>query len=30
MNRHRFGRRAEALPADQVLLGLEGAEQNEA
>ena len=30
MNRHRFGRRAEALPADQLLLGLEEAEQNEA
>jgi transposase len=30
MNRHRFGRRAEALPADQLLLGLEEVEQNEA
>jgi len=30
MNRHRFGRRAEALPADQLLLGLEEADQNEA
>ena len=30
MSRHRFGRRAEALPADQLLLGLEEAEQNEA
>ena len=30
MNRHRFGRRAEALPADQLLLALEEVEQNEA
>jgi transposase len=30
MNRHRFGRRAEALPADQLLLGLEEAEQSQA
>jgi transposase len=30
VNRHRFGRRAEALPADQLLLGLEEVEQNEA
>jgi transposase len=30
MNRHRFGRRAEALPADQSLLGLEEVEQSEA
>ena len=30
MNRHRFGRRAEALPADQLLLALEEVEQDEA
>src|SRR4051812_14058012 len=30
MQRHRFGRRAESLPADQLLLGLEEAEQLEA
>ncbi|MFD0461696.1 IS66 family transposase [Microvirga aerilata] len=30
MQRHRFGRRAESLPEDQLLLGLEEAEQNEA
>jgi transposase len=30
MQRHRFGRRAESLPADQLLLGLEEAEQVEA
>jgi len=27
MQRHRFGRRAESLPEDQLLLGLEEAEQ---
>jgi transposase len=30
MQRHRFGRRAESLPEDQLLLGLEEAEQGEA
>ncbi|RYY08899.1 MAG: IS66 family transposase, partial [Alphaproteobacteria bacterium] len=30
MQRHRFGRRAESLPEDQLLLGLEEAEQIEA
>ena len=30
MQRHRFGRRAESLPEDQLLLGLEEAEQVEA
>src|SRR5829696_6557788 len=30
MQRHRFGRRAESLPEDQLLLGLEEAEQTEA
>jgi hypothetical protein len=30
MQRHRFGRKAESLPEDQLLLGLEEAEQNEA
>ena len=30
LQRHRFGRRAESLPADQLLLGLEEAEQVEA
>jgi transposase len=30
MQRHRFGRRAETLPADQLLLALEDLEQNEA
>ena len=30
MQRHRFGRRAETLPADQLLLALEDAEQSEA
>jgi transposase len=30
LQRHRFGRRAEALPVDQLLLGLEEAEQTEA
>jgi len=30
MQRHRFGRRAETLPADQLLLALEEAEQSEA
>jgi transposase len=30
MQRHRFGRRAESLPQDQLLLGLEEAEQTEA
>ena len=30
MHRHRFGRRAETLPADQLLLALEDAEQSEA
>ena len=30
LQRHRFGRRAESLPADQLLLGLEEAEQAEA
>src|SRR5215203_2825361 len=30
LQRHRFGRRAETLPADQLLLGLEEAEQVEA
>lgn len=30
LQRHRFGRRAEALPEDQLLLGLEEAEQVEA
>ena len=30
MQRHRFGRRAESLPVDQLLLGLEEAEQIEA
>ncbi len=30
MQRHRFGRRAEALPADQLLLALEDVEQSEA
>ncbi len=30
MQRHRFGRRAESLPEDQLLLGLEEAEQLEA
>ncbi|OQM76738.1 hypothetical protein BFN67_12575 [Pseudaminobacter manganicus] len=30
LQRHRFGRRAETLPADQLLLGLEEAEQIEA
>ena len=30
MQRHRFGRRAESLPVDQLLLGLEEAEQVEA
>ena len=30
MQRHRFGRRAESLPEDQLLLGLEEAEQAEA
>ena len=30
LQRHRFGRRAESLPADQLLLGLEEAEQLEA
>ena len=30
MQRHRFGRRAESLPEDQLLLGLEDAEQTEA
>ena len=30
MQRHRFGRRAEALPADQLLLALEDAEQSQA
>jgi transposase len=30
MQRHRFGRRAESLPEDQLLLGLEDAEQGEA
>src|SRR5574340_258472 len=30
LQRHRFGRRAEALPEDQLLLGLEEAEQTEA
>ena len=30
MNRHRFGRRAETLPADQLLLGLEEVEQSQA
>ena len=30
MHRHRFGRRAETLPADQLLLALEEAEQREA
>ena len=29
LQRHRFGRRAETLPVDQLLLGLEGAEQIE-
>src|SRR3954451_18525538 len=29
MQRHRFGRRAESLPEDQLLLGLEEAEQVE-
>jgi len=30
LQRHRFGRRAETLPADQLLLGLEDVEQSEA
>ena len=30
LQRHRFGRRAESLPVDQLLLGLEEAEQAEA
>ena len=30
LQRHRFGRRAETLPEDQLLLGLEEAEQIEA
>ena len=30
LQRHRFGRRAESLPVDQLLLGLEEAEQVEA
>src|SRR5215217_7814971 len=30
LQRHRFGRRAESLPEDQLLLGLEEAEQVEA
>ena len=30
LQRHRFGRRAESLPEDQLLLGLEEAEQLEA
>src|SRR5260221_3456741 len=30
MQRHRFGRRAETLPEDQMLLGLEDVEQTEA
>src|SRR5580692_2453568 len=30
MQRHRFGRRAESLPEDQMLLGLEDAEQAQA
>ena len=30
LQRHRFGRRAESLPEDQLLLGLEEAEQIEA
>lgn len=30
LQRHRFGRRAETLPEDQLLLGLEEAEQVEA
>ena len=30
MQRHRFGRRAETLPEDQMLLGLEDVEQKEA
>ena len=30
LQRHRFGRRAESLPVDQLLLGLEEAEQIEA
>ena len=30
LQRHRFGRRAESLPIDQLLLGLEEAEQIEA
>src|SRR4051794_20575960 len=30
LQRHRFGRRAESLPEDQLLLGLEEAEQGEA
>ena len=30
MQRHRFGRRAETLPEDQMLLALEDAEQSEA
>ena len=30
MQRHRFGRRAESLPEDQLLLGIEEAEQIEA
>jgi transposase len=30
LQRHRFGRRAETLPADQLLLALEDVEQSEA